>query len=148
MGGQVKGFDAVGTPAKADVSGTQWSPTFRNDIPVGYSATAAPQTAGIESKPSWMTGAWDAPWWGTNASTGQPMSNADLAPQNWNPHRGGGSGGGGSAGGSASDIAGWNQALGDVAAMQRGETPSWKPKTDEELLAEAAARYATMGSFG
>ena len=114
MGGQVKGFDAVSSPAQADVSGSQWSPTFRNDIPVGYSSTAANQTAGIESKPSWMTGVWDADWWGKNASTGQTMSNADLAPQNWNPHRGGGGGGGGGGGDSGLALAADQQARYDA----------------------------------
>jgi hypothetical protein len=61
-----------------------WQATYQPSALTGYSSTAAGQTGGIESKPSWMTGVWDADWWGKNASTGQTMSNADLAPKNNN----------------------------------------------------------------
>lgn len=61
-----------------------WQASYIPSAQTGYSATAANQTGGIESKPSWMTGVWDADWWGRNASTGATMSNADLAPKNNN----------------------------------------------------------------
>jgi len=62
------------TGATTEKASSSW-PTL------GYTGTSAAQTGGADTKPSWMTGAWDAPWWGQNASTGQKMSNADLTPK-------------------------------------------------------------------
>lgn len=58
-----------------------WSASATN-APRGYSSTVANQTGGAESQPSWMTGSWDMPSWGTNATTGETMSNEDLLPTN------------------------------------------------------------------
>lgn len=47
----------------------------------GMGYTQVPQTFTGASKPGWMTGYFDAPWWGKDAVTGEDLTQADLQPQ-------------------------------------------------------------------
>lgn len=43
-----------------------------------FGPTPVEQTYTQDAKPSWMSGWFDTPWWGTNASTGQALAQSDL----------------------------------------------------------------------
>ena len=47
----------------------------------GMGLNPQPQTFTPQAQPPWMTGAFAAPWWGTSAATGQPLTQAMLQPR-------------------------------------------------------------------
>lgn len=57
---------------QADLQTTGWG---------GMGYQQVPQTYTAQGKPSWMQGVWDMPSWGTDAATGQALTQQMLQPQ-------------------------------------------------------------------